>query len=196
MTKIAVIIPSIGRPTLKRALESLLNQSDSDWTAYVGFDACTPPEPFSDNRINYSYLIKKTGGGHNHGGMVRNHLINLTQADWVCFLDDDDSFRPEYINSLRSEISANPSADCIVFRMSYNLKDRESDLLPTLQNIKNHSAGICQVGISFAVKKSFLTDNGVFFINDGCEDFRLLEKIKKHGGNVFLSSLIMYNVRY
>ena len=196
MTKIAVIIPSIGRPTLKRALESLLNQSDSDWTAYVGFDACTPPEPFSDNRINYSYLIKKTGGGRNHGGMVRNHLINLTQADWVCFLDDDDSFRPEYINSLRSEISANPSADCIVFRMSKNSQDRALDLLPPAAHIKNQEIRVTKIGVSFAVKREFLVNNNLNFINNSFEDFKLLEKIKKHGGNIFLSSLIMYNVRY
>lgn len=196
MTSIAVIIPSIGRSTLQRALQSLLDQSDPNWVAYVGFDGCSSSEPTSDERISYTHLSHKIGGGHNSGGEVRNKLIDLSKEDWMCFLDDDDTFRPEYINSLRSEISANPSADCIVFRMSYNLRDNESDLLPSLQNIKNQSVAICQVGISFAVKRFFLKENNIRFVNSGFEDFNLLKEIKQNNGNIFLSNIITYNVRY
>lgn len=196
MTSIAVIIPSIGRPTLKRALDSLLNQTNPNWTAYVGFDACAPNQPVSDPRITYTHISNKTGGGINHGGQVRNKLIGLTEADWVCFLDDDDSFRTEYIDQLKLEISNHPEAVCIVFRMSRNPRDNESDLLPSAQSIKNQHAGICGVGISFAIKKSFLTDNKINFVNSSFEDFELLKAIKESGGNIFYSSLITYNIRY
>lgn len=187
---ITVITPSIGRPTLQRSLGSLIQQNNPKWTSFVGFDGCNPPEPVSDPRINYVYLTK-VGGGRNMGGKVRNSLFSLVSTEWLCFLDDDDTFRPHYIDSFTSELQNNPDADCIVFRMSYDTQDKK--ILPPLylNDIK-----VCLVGISFAVRKSFITQHSILFQNGPLEDFYFLEKIKNKGGNIVISKEITYNVGF
>ncbi len=187
---ITVITPSIGRPTLKRSLESLVQQSNPKWTSFVGFDGCNPPQPLSDPRVNYVYL-NKVGGGNSRGGAVRNVLFSLVMTDWMCFLDDDDTFRSHYVDSFIYELQNNPDADCIVFRMSYDPQDQKVLPPPYLNDIR-----VCLVGISFAVRKSFITQNGILFQNGPLEDFYFLEKIKNKGGNIVISKEITYNVDF
>lgn len=189
MSIVTVITPSIGRPTLQRALESLQAQSNSNWLSLVGFDGVNPPQPVSDNRITYVYL-SKMGNGANGGGEVRNSLISLVTTDWLCFLDDDDSFRPHYIDALAAELTANPDADCIMFRMSEDDKDKK--VLPPA-HLKNIQAAL--VGISCAVRKSFLIQHNIRFKNGPLEDYQFLKKIENNGGKIVFSKEITYNIR-
>lgn len=191
MSLVTVIIPSIGRPSLKSSLESLQNQSSGNWLALVGFDGVNPPQPVSDNRITYVYLAQKAGGGSNHGGEVRNKLIQLATTDWVCFLDDDDTLRSHHMDTLSKELTVNPDADCIIFRMSYDSNDFR--VLPPIDLKK---VQICQVGISFAVKKSFLIKNQIEFQNGSFEDFYFLQSVENFGGKIVFSKEITYNIRF
>lgn len=191
MSLVTVIIPSIGRASLKGSLESLQNQSSGNWLALVGFDGVNSPQPVSDNRITYVYLAQKVGGGANHGGGVRNKLIPLVTTDWLCFLDDDDTFRSNYMDALAGELTANPDADCIIFRMSYDDKDKKV-LPPT--HLKNVQA--CLVGISCAVRKSFLIQHNIEFKNGPMEDFFFLKQIETSGGKIVFSKDIVYNVGF
>jgi len=187
---ITVIIPSIGRSTLSKSLDSLIQQNNSKWTACVGFDGCNPPQPLYDPRINYVYL-KKVGDRKNYGGAVRNILFPLVMTDWMCFLDDDDTFKSDYIDSFANEVKNNPDADCIVFKMSYDFQNQK--VLPStyISEIKTHFTGI-----SFAVKKSFITQNSILFENGPLENFFFLEKIQKNNGKIVFSKNITYNVGF
>lgn len=189
--EITVIIPSIGRPTLQRTLVSLQNQNNPNWCAYVGFDGCNPTPPVSENRVTYVFLDKKVGGGRNYGGKVRNALIPLVVTDWMCFLDDDDTFRPDYVDTFSQELKQNPDADCIVFRMSYNPND--TSVLPPLGMTKPQPN---QVGISFAVRKEFLDAHNIRFQNHPLEDFLVLQAIEAAGGKIIFSKEITYNIRF
>lgn len=191
MSIATVIIPSIGRASLKSSLESLQNQSSSNWLALVGFDGVSPPQPVFDNRITYVYLAQKVGGGSNHGGEARNKLIPLVTTDWLCFLDDDDTFRPNYMDALAGELTAKSDADCIIFRMSYDCRDSKVLPPPYLKNVQ-----ACLVGISCAIKKSFLIQNNIEFKNGPLEDYNFLKQIETSNGKVVFSKEIVYNVSF
>ena len=192
---ITVIIPSIGRATLMRSVESLQKQSNPKWLASVGFDGIPIQTAAqlvtNDSRISYAFLPSKIGGGQNCGGAVRKHLMNLCTTEWVCFLDDDDTFRNLYIENFYEELTKNPNADCIVFRMSQDKNDLY--VLPPL-GLSMPVAG--QTGISFAVRLSFLQKNNLSFTNNPLEGFFLLEGIYNKNGKIIFSNYIGYNVGY
>lgn len=192
VSHVTFIVPSIGRPELTRTLQSLTALTNPNWKALIGFDAVKEvPDLLTDPRIFYRFLSEKAGGGKNYGGGVRNYLIKEADTKWICFVDDDDTLRPHYIDSLVSETIANPTAVVIMFRMSYNRDD--SIILPPIglsEPVKN------RVGISFAVQRQFLVDNKIEFVNGQTEDYELLRRIHEANGKIAFSTTIAYNVGF
>jgi hypothetical protein len=112
----------------------------------------------------------------------------MAKTDWVCFLDDDDTFKDAYIKTLYEEIRSSKSV-VHMFRMTYN-KDN-SFVLPIEKKVKSS-----YVGISFAVDVNFLRKNDIKFDNGQYEDFDLLVNIEKKGGEINWTDHILYNVRW
>jgi glycosyltransferase involved in cell wall biosynthesis len=193
---IGFVIPSIGRETLKYSLQSLLNQTDSNWKCWVGFDGKSEDEIdksilIEDERINYLYFSEKKGQSTYHGnaGLVRNTIISNISDDceWIGFLDDDDTLSKFYIELLKREYDKQ-QFDCCVFRMRYDSENKK--VIPPfgMNDIVQNF-----VGISFAVNKKFLIDNNLKFENNNAEDFLMLQQIKNKG-IIHVSSHICYNV--
>jgi hypothetical protein len=187
--RLTVVIPSVGRPTVWRSVQSLVGQDNPNWLAQVGFDAVPEdkiPAVLADPRVTYTKFPTKLGGGSNHGGEVRNKLIAQCTTEWVCFLDDDDTFRPDYVTKFLAESAG---ADAIVFRMASG--NPANAVLPpegTTRPVINY------VGISFAAKKSFLAAHNIQFKTIGGEDYYFLADIEKAGGKILFSKNICYNV--
>lgn len=188
---VTFIIPSIGRRTIDRALYSLNTQTVSDWKCIVGFDGVEIPSGLPNSeQFKYIRLERRLGNSGNQSGYVRNYLMSLVDTDWIGFLDDDDSLRPEYVSNLQNEIKDN-SLDCVVFRMSYDATDAH-----VLPRIGNYDIVECQVGISFAVRTDFVRAVNLTFGQSATEDFVFLDNVIKKGGNLKVSDYIGYNVRF
>lgn len=82
------IIPSIDRPTLQRAIDSVKG---------------------------HPYLVE-IDRQHVGPSATRNGLIKLADTPWVSMLDDDDTVTPDYVDRLRDELKVNPEADVVIFR--------------------------------------------------------------------------------
>jgi len=195
---ITFIIPSVARESLNNSLNSLIKQSQDDWCAYVGFDGLTEQQikiPMQDDRINYFYL-PKTGflknvdfkaQNHSKAGGVRNHLLNKQiDSEWIGFLDDDDTLSSDYVEALKLESNKNDFDFCI-FRMI--LKD--GTIIP---RYGNNSLYVGNVGISFAIKTSFLKENNILFESSEAEDFFFLKKSIDNKAKIYISDYIMYKV--
>lgn len=194
---ISFVIPSIGRDTLKYSLESLINQTDLNWKCIVGFDGKTKNDIdkgilVDDSRIEYLYLSEKRGESNHHGnaGLVRNSIIEHIDdsVEWVGFLDDDDTISKFYIEILNLE-KTKGEFDCCVFRMRYD-KDNEKVIPPFGMNHLQQN----YVGISFCVRKKFVDDHKIKFVNSNSEDFKFLKEIHDRGGRIHISSHVVYNV--
>jgi glycosyltransferase involved in cell wall biosynthesis len=194
---ISFVIPSVGRNTLKYSLESLINQTEENWKCIVGFDGKTKNDIdndilIDDDRIKYLYLSEKMGESNHHGnaGLVRNAIIECIDdsTEWIGFLDDDDTISKFYIEILNLEKSKG-EFDCCVFRMRYD-KDNQKVLPPFGMNYLQQN----YVGISFCVRKKFLDDHQIKFVNSNSEDFKFLKEIHDMGGKIHISSHVVYNV--
>jgi glycosyltransferase involved in cell wall biosynthesis len=182
-SKITFVVPSVNRITLKRALHSLVLQTDPNWKCIVIYDGVDGPK-FSDDRIR-TIKINKTGSfGPIHGlsGLVRNEGLKLCDTEWIGFLDDDDSLNKEYVSTLHAKYT---NHDFVVWRMRYT-----SGMILPPSSATTLIFG--QVGISFCYRNKF---NDLFFENnrDG-EDFDFIKKLTCLTNNYVIAPEVFYNV--
>ncbi|MDR1608201.1 MAG: glycosyltransferase [Deltaproteobacteria bacterium] len=108
--KVSVIISTYNRPQyLHESIQSILNQTMSDWELIIlndgGVDVRPVVEKFADPRIVYVH------DSINRGAAVRrNQGIELAKGEYICYLDDDDTFYPNHFESLSKALDENPEA--------------------------------------------------------------------------------------
>lgn len=190
------IIPTIGRPTMVRTLNSLLAQTDPDWSAIVVADNLPKYKaPSHDPRIFTLPLREKLGmsdNGIHHAGMVRNCGMALAVSTWLAFVDDDDRLDPHYIEVLRRE---SDRKDLMVFKMRYSPKRNDgAKILPRTNRVQDMAP--CEVGISFAVRRDFQTLHEIWFNSEEYEDWFFIKRCLEHGARCRISDAVLYYVRH
>lgn len=186
MSIITFIIPTIGRNTLINTVRSLKEQTVSNWNAIIIFDGIDINIKNDDERIIMIRCNKKRGNGINSAGNVRNYGMTYVNTKWIAFLDDDDIISKYYVEIFLKEKDEFPFFDVIIFRM--NLDGR---IIPEL---KADNFYLCDVGISFIIKKSIFEEK-ILFTPDGAEDFLYLDKIRKANKKIMISPYILYGVK-
>ena len=126
---ISVIIPVYNRADkLKRALDSVLNQTEWDLEALViddgsDDDVKAAADSFSDPRVRY---VRQ-----NHAGAcaARNRGIALARGEFFAFQDSDDAWRP---HKLRSQLQCirETGADAVYGRLARTHGDGSVSLYP------------------------------------------------------------------
>ena len=182
---ITFIIPSVGRPTLERTLQSLQALSNPGWQAIVVFDGVDPVPPVSDPRIVYTSISKQ--GYANCAGQVRNQGIRNVNTQWVAFVDDDDILLPNYLDKFYEELET--GAEVIIFRMYSTFDDR---LVPPLDHVDFYPA---HVGISFCLKTSIFQQEHKWFRPCPFEDYDLLNRLRIARKRIRMSPYVTYVVR-
>lgn len=185
MRFVSFIIPTLGRESLNRTLQSLVDQTDPYWQALVIADSvpnwCLPQ---IDNRIYGMNLTRKEGNA-NCAGLVRDHGITNACGEWLGFVDDDDSLEPDYVKWLREE---SVGQDVVVFGMRCG---------PAGQVLPPGKELVCgYVGISFAVRSQFRREKGIWFSNYGAEDYQFLDNARRLGARIKVSDRVAYRVRH
>lgn len=102
-------MPSYQRPECTiRAIESILNQTEKDWEAFVVGDNCSVIQNVIDSgkysnesRLIIENLPQNYGG---YGYHIRNTYKNKVNSKYVVYLDNDDVLLPEHLENYLSEI--------------------------------------------------------------------------------------------
>lgn len=191
MLDLIIITPTIGRKTLENTVNSIKNIKINNWKSIIIFDGIKKNFDPKDNR--FVILETKKMGKENNAGLVRNIAFDFLlkkniKSKFVCFVDDDDTLNPDYINNLNEEIKHNKDAELIVFRMIYTKNDRHH-ILPDERCTKILK---CRVGISFCMKYDLMKYK---FNNNQYEDFFFLKNIESKKHKIVFSSFINYFVR-
>lgn len=90
-----IVIPTYNRKELlKRAVQSVQNQSYKNWKLFIVDDGSTDGTTNSsyEEQNNIFILKLKNNKGVSH---ARNQGIKQGKADWIAFLDSDDEWLPE-----------------------------------------------------------------------------------------------------
>jgi len=111
---LSVIVPTVGRPSLARAVRSLLRQGDwLPWEAILvgdthggDFAAALPTAQAlaqTDPRLTY---VEHNGGRHMVGHPQRNHGATVARGRYLAFLGDDDLYLPGAFQSIARALRA------------------------------------------------------------------------------------------
>lgn len=162
------IIPSVDRPTLKRAIDSCRKQAE------------------------YLVQIDKQGIG---ASATRNELIRLARTRWVSMLDDDDTVTDDYVQRLREESEAHPEADVIIFR-EYFIQELmgANNKYPDHFIWQAPAVHWGQIGISFSVKREVAMKYP--FLDEPNEDFHFISRIDEAGIKIHFSKYLVYRARH
>ncbi|MET3108406.1 hypothetical protein AAKU67_002750 [Oxalobacteraceae bacterium GrIS 2.11] len=117
---VAVIIPTVLRPQLRRALESVYaQQSVGSIQVLIGIDKAlgsraeldalilAAPANVHVSVLDPGYSTSQRHGGMHacfYGGALRTVLSFLANSQYVAYLDDDDWFGPDHLSSMLAVI--------------------------------------------------------------------------------------------
>ncbi|MDB5342011.1 MAG: hypothetical protein JWP89_388 [Schlesneria sp.] len=120
--RITVMCVTSGRPTLRRALESLSRQAwqpaDEVWLIHDGPAAEWVHELWRELGLPGRFVELPDGPHADWGHTPRNRYLPEVSSGYVVNLDDDDALAPFAIATIREQVSRQPNA-CFVFRAVY-----------------------------------------------------------------------------
>ena len=175
----SVIVPAYKTTAyIAETLDSILAQTFQDFEIVVANDGCPDTEnlervlaPYRDRIV---YVKQKNDGL----GAARNLGIRTARAPLVAFLDSDDLWEKNYLETQVGVLSTNPEVDiaccdAILFGEGSDVGKLFSELCPStgeinFQNVTLEKAYIC---ISVTGRKATFENAGMFFQVRGSEDY-------------------------
>ncbi len=104
---VSIIIPTYNRPTmLVQALKSLAAQTFKNFEVIVVNDAGEDVRPVLENFRNQFPIVYLTQSMHRERSVVRNIGIQASCGKYIGYLDDDDRFHPDHLETLVSYLES------------------------------------------------------------------------------------------
>ncbi|MDR1760265.1 MAG: glycosyltransferase family 2 protein [Fibrobacter sp.] len=127
MIRFSVIIPLYNKEHyVSKSIESILAQTYPHFEVVVINDGSTDnslavAESVKDSRIR---IITKENGGVSQ---ARNMGIEKSRYDYICFLDADDTWCPDFLETIKTMIEEYPEAG--IFATEYSFIDRHDQII-------------------------------------------------------------------
>ncbi len=121
--KIQVIVPVYNKQdNIERCLQSLVNQTFSQWHAIIVNDSSTDGsndiiKKFADKDNRFVYIINKKNGGV---AQARNKALAMLDAEYTAFLDADDAWEENMLEVLYG-CAVQHGADVVQCRFIYDM---------------------------------------------------------------------------
>jgi glycosyltransferase involved in cell wall biosynthesis len=196
----SIIIPLYNKAhTILDTLKSISEQSFTDFEVVIVNDGSTDNSIQTIQECNFNFSINIIAQ-HNLGvSVARNRGIIEAEGEYLCFLDADDEWMPEYLSEVAKAIANNNDAGLILTGRYYN-DTKEGTMLPIiLGSYKNRTSPIdffinphliAHIS-STTVKKEILSKsfyNNEYFIPDQKvnEDFTFLYRLALHTKTVYI----------
>lgn len=179
----SVVIATYNRRRLlKRALLSLINQTEKDWEAIIVDDGSTDDTSFlikpyleADSRIKYIY--QKNAGYV----IATNTGIFSAKGKFITFLDSDDEYTPEHLEIRKRILISNPAIEFL----HGGVKVTGSQLVPDRFDYdKMVPLSECEIGGTFFIKREVAVAFNGFKKMPLGSDGDFFERINKAGVNI------------
>lgn len=182
----SIIVPTYNRPSeLVSCLISLENQKYKDFEVVV-VDDCSTITSNINHHFSYKLTYHRLKVNLGAAG-ARNFGSKLAKGEWLVFLDDDDIFEPEKLETLYDTISKNFSSEIIYHTAKINMVNEGLEYVTSVRShkklilhdlLENNYVGGAPV---LTIKKSLFTSVGGFSEKlRSIEDYHLLLKLSAY----------------
>lgn len=159
---------------LRRAIDSVLNQSYTNFELLVMCDNCTESfniaKTYTDERVSV-YLIKESIQGK-WFSYCRNYGIMSALGEYILYIDNDDIYKPDYLKELHAEIMH----DFASWYCVDNMELKNNKWVHKRVNLVANSAGTANIVHRRNVRSRWLA-SGTY----GTEDWRFIKSIIGEG---------------
>ncbi len=174
----SVVLTTYNRATLlKRALDSLVNQTETDWEAIIIDDGSTDKtslliEPYLQNGRSIQYIYQENAGY----AMAKNSGIFLSKGKFITFLDSDDEYSPTHLQTRKEILLNHPGTDFLYG----GVKVIGSQFVPDRFDYnKMIPLSECVIGGTFFIKKQAAISLNGFLNTPMGSDADFFERINK-----------------
>jgi glycosyltransferase involved in cell wall biosynthesis len=189
---VSVIIPTYRRSEfLLRAIRSALNQTYKNTEIIIVDDNDGDDHYRRDTKVKISHLMSPQIRYIEHDtnkdvSAARNSGIDVSQGDYIAFLDDDDEWLPGKLEKQIALFQNLPESYGVIscgWRLVHSVNSYKKEIFP---NHRGDLSAILAVNhfsppSMIMIKKSFLRASGVFDEKFSCsEDVELLYRLAKH----------------
>ncbi|MGN6342888.1 MAG: glycosyltransferase family 2 protein [Ginsengibacter sp.] len=186
----SVIITTYNRKMLlRRALQSLIQQTETDWEAIIIDDGSTDNTEFeikpflNDNRLQFIY---QNNTGYS---LAKNSGIFLAKGKYVTFLDSDDEYLLSHLETRKEILTQHPEIDFLYGGLSVIGNEYVPD---RFDNRKLVHLNDCVIGGTFFIKKELAFSlNGFRDIAMG-SDAEFFERVGATGSVIQKTSMPTY----
>lgn len=121
MSKVSIVTVTLNRSSLKQACKSVDRQTYKDYHHYVLGDGVLPTEYENPKRSSLGFstaLGAKEPGANMPNGtpnpLLRWAIKNLDLGDYLCFLDDDNIYKDNYLEEMVKVLDENPDVSLVL----------------------------------------------------------------------------------
>ncbi|MDR0305667.1 MAG: glycosyltransferase family 2 protein [Chitinispirillales bacterium] len=182
MPSVSVVIPTFNRcRLLRRAVESVLNQTERDFELIVVDDGSTDGTAGYLDKLTQARILRFD---KNYGvSKARNAGVAVSKGEWVAFLDSDDMWHPDKLRLQLKWCAQNPQYNIaqtneIWIRNGVRVNPPDN-CRKTCGDIFNQSVQRCMITPSSVIMKRALFDLSGGFDEQmrACEDYDMWLRI-------------------
>ena len=199
--KVSIILPTYnGERFIKESIDSILNQTYSNWELIIVNDSSTDKTP---DIIN-TYLVKdqriKVISNEENKKLPASLNIGFANAtgDYYTWTSDDNKFYPTAIEEMVDFLDKNPQTDLVSFNFNFIHEDGSFDITYTDMVPKRTQYVLalhCNIGACFMYRKEIAQKVGEYDTNMFCaEDYDYWCRIALNG-NISYQDKILYDYR-
>jgi len=187
----SIVITTYNRALLlKRALDSLIAQTEKNWNAWVIDDGSEDDTkavvaPYLESGFPISYVFQENSGEVN----AKNRGVFLSNGSYITFLDSDDEYLPDHLETRHRILAAHPDTDLL----HGGVRVVGDPFVPDLYNPGNKKLiSECVVGATFFYKKDCIFSLKGFNPLPLGSDAELFERTVKAGFKIVKTDLPTY----
>jgi len=188
----SVVIATYNRAELlKRAIESLIKQTEKDWEAIVVDDGSEDDTevqilPYLSMNKNVKYFKKE----HSGVSLTKNKGVHLSKGQFITFLDSDDTYAPNHLESRKQLLLKDETIEFLYGGLNVLGSQYVPNRFNYLEKVHLNS---CVAGGTFFVKRETILSLNGYKEMPIAEDADLLDRAKRQNVKIQQTAIPTYN---